>query len=513
MLNYRNPVVPGFYPDPSVIRVGEDYFMVNSTFEFFPGVPVLHSRDLVHWRTIGHCLTRKSQLNLDNCPCSRGIWAATIRHHNGIFYMITTIMNPAVNQVPLRKFLVTATDPAGEWSDPIWIDQPGIDPSLLFDEDGSVYLTSNGGAHGQKGINQNLIDVRTGKLLNEDRVIWGGTGGAYPEGPHLYKINGWYYLTIAEGGCQNGHVQTVARSRSPWGPFESYNSNPILTHRHRGGHVIQGLGHCDWVQDTRGNWWSFCLGYRMNRQFFYHLGRETFLAPMSWTSDGWPIIGNNGTIELDMQADLPTPHPWPTDPIRDDFDKPSLGWQWNTLRNAPEGAWSLSESPDALTLHGNAATLNDIAAPAFVGRRQCHWDVTVRTQLDFSPMHDGEESGLTIFYQNEYHYEIAIVRASGNTRLIVRRRIGDLSAVVSDQPAPSGPIILAIKADKLQYQMGYESGGRFVPLATGSTQHLSCEAAPVGFTGVYFAMYATGNGRPAATPARFDWFDYEPTTV
>ncbi len=511
MLAYRNPVVPGFYPDPSVIRVGDDYFMVSSTFEFFPGVPVLHSRDLVNWRQIGHCLTRKSQLNLDQCPCSRGIWAATIRHHDGVFYMITTIMNPAVNQgAPLRKFLVTATDPAGEWSDPIWIEQPGIDPSLLFDDDGKVYLTSNGGANGQKGINQNLLDVRTGKLLSDDRVIWGGTGGAYPEGPHLYKINGWYYLTIAEGGCQIGHFQTVARSRSPWGPFEAYSRNPILSHRGRGGHVIQGLGHMDWVQDQRGNWWMFSLGYRMTRQFFYHLGRETFLAPMKWTDDGWPIIGDDGKLEIEMQADLPAPHPWPTEPTRDDFNDKKLGFAWNALRNAADGTWSLTEKPGSLTLHGNASNLDDLAAPAFIGRRQCHWDVTARAHLDFAPTANGDEAGLTMFYQNEYHYEIAILRVQGQNRLIVRRRVADLTAIVADHLAPPGPVTLVVRADKLKYTMGFESAGQFHAIATGSTQHLSCEAAPVGFTGVYLAMYATGNGKPASAPARFDWFDYQP---
>jgi xylan 1,4-beta-xylosidase len=243
------------------------------------------------------------------------------------------------------------------------------------------------------------------------------------------------------------------------------------------------------------------------------LGRETFLAPMVWTNDGWPVIGNNGTIEIEMEADLPTPHPSPPEPIRDDFDKPTLGSQWNTLRNAPQNAWSLSESQGSLTLHGNAATLNDLAAPAFVGRRQTHWDVAVRTQLSFAPTNDGEESGLTIFYQNEYHYEIAILCRDGAARLIVRRRIGDLTAIVADTPAPTQPIVLVVKADKLQYQMGYECDREFVHLATGSTQHLSCEAAPVGFTGVYFAVYATGNGKPAQAASRFAWFDYEPSPV
>jgi alpha-N-arabinofuranosidase len=506
MTSFQNPVVPGFHPDPSVIRVGDDYYMVTSTFEFFPGVPVLHSRDLVHWRKIGHCLTRRTQLDLDGCPSSRGIWAATIRWHQGVFYMITTIMNRGT----LRKFLVTTTNPAGEWSDPVWIEQPGIDPSLLFDDDGHVYLTSNGGAQGRKGINQALLDVKTGKLLGEDRFIWAGTGGAYPEGPRLYRINGWYYLSIAEGGCQYGHMQTIARSKNPWGPFDPCPGNPILTHRDRGGHPIQGVGHMEFVTDTTGRWWAYFLGYRMTRQFFYHTGREAFLAPVSWDADCWPIVGNYGTIELEMEAELPESMPWPAAPVRDNFDGPRLGLDWNTLRNAPEGAWSLAQHPGWLTLLGNAATLSDVSAPAFVGRRQEHWDVSVATLMEFEPAIDGEEAGLAMYYQEESHYEIAVIRRAGQRRLIVRRTVGDFQAEVADQLAPPGPIELSVVADKFNYQIGHRVAGQFLFLATARTQFLSCEASFVGFTGVYFALYATGNAKPSQTPARFDWFDYRP---
>jgi xylan 1,4-beta-xylosidase len=503
-MKYRNPVVPGFYPDPSAIRVGQDYYLVTSTFEFFPGVPVMHSRDMVHWKKIGYCLTRKSQLDLTNCPASRGIWAATIRHHNGVFYMITTVMNGGV----CRKFFVTATDPAGEWSDPIWIDQPGIDPTLLFDDDGKVYLTSNGG---KPGINQALLDVKTGKLLSEDRIIWKGTGGAYPEGPRLYKINGWYYLSIAEGGCQYGHMQTIARSRSPWGPFESCPRNPILTHRDRGGsHPIQGLGHMEFVQTPEGAWWAYALGYRISRQYFYHLGRETFLMPVTWGEDGWPIIGNNGMIELEMDGPLPPSQPWPTPPVRDDFDDAKLGLEWNYLRNPDMNNYSLKQRKGWLTLTPSPVNIDDLDSPTLVCRRQEHWDCAVSTRLDFSPVADNEEAGLSAFYYNEHHYDIGLVKSGTGRQLIVRRRIGDLTAIVARADVPAGPVEPAMIADKLNYRMGYMRDGQFVEMATGRTQFLSCEAAPVGFTGVCFGLYATGNGKNSATAAHFDWFDYKP---
>ena len=228
----RNPVLTGFHPDPSLCRVGEDFYLAVSSFEFFPGVPLFQSRDLVNWRPIGHALTRPSQLDLTDCPPSSGIWAPTLRFHDGLFYLVTTNYNP--NAARPGKFVVTAPHPAGPWSDPVFFDQPGIDPSLFFDDDGRVYLTSNEAFSDLPvGIYQAEVDVKTGALLTENRLIWEGTGGVYPEGPHLYKKDGWYYLLISEGGTQMGHFISVSRSKSPWGPFESCPHNPILTHADR----------------------------------------------------------------------------------------------------------------------------------------------------------------------------------------------------------------------------------------------------------------------------------------
>jgi xylan 1,4-beta-xylosidase len=204
---YANPIIPGFYPDPSVCRVGDDYYLVTSSFEYFPGVPVFHSRDLLHWRQIGHCLTRDSQLPLLSVRSSGGIYAPTIRHHNGRFYMVTTNVNGGGN------FYVFTDDPAGEWSEPVFVEQGGIDPSLFFDDDGTVYFTSTG----DNGIYQSILNIQTGKRLSEIRHLWTGTGGRYPEAPHLYRINGRYYLMMAEGGTEYGHMETIARGDSPWG--------------------------------------------------------------------------------------------------------------------------------------------------------------------------------------------------------------------------------------------------------------------------------------------------------
>jgi len=498
-MKYTNPIIPGFYPDPSICRVNDDYYLVTSSFEYFPGVPLFHSRDLVHWQQIGHCLNRPAQLPLAKTPSSAGIFAPTIRYHDGIFYMITT--NVSVG----KHFIVTTTDPYADWSEPIWIDQTGIDPSLAF-LDGKVYFSWT--MHG--AIYQAELDVTTGQCLTEPRLIWTGTGGRYPEAPHLYHINGWYYLMIAEGGTEYGHMETIARSTSPFGPFEPYPHNPILTHRNLGAQVIQATGHADFVQTPDGHWWSVFLGFRQSRQYsqFHHLGRETFLAPVTWNADGWPVINGTGTVDLEMEAEGLTEHRWPSPQSRDDFDSTSLGLAWNFLRNPYPETWSLTERHGWLRLKGSAVTLNDPDSPAFVGRRQQHFDCFAATRLAFSPTQAGDEAGLTVLMNEKHHYEIAVVFDQGNRNIIVRKRIGDLSAIIARNSIADGDITLKIQADAEHYHFAYALGDAdFKPLASGLTRYLTSEVAG-GFTGVYMGMYATGNGHACTVPADFDWFEY-----
>jgi len=509
-MHYQNPIIPGFYPDPSICRVGEDYYLVNSSFEYFPGVPVFHSRDLVHWRQIGHCLTRPSQLPLGKAWSSEGIYAPTIRYHQGVFYMTTTNVSEG------GHFYVHTQDPAGEWSEPLWVDQEGIDPSLFFSQDGMVYFTSQG----RQGITQSVIDVATGQRLTEPRVIWTGSGAKSPEGPHLYQIHGRYYLLVAEGGTEYGHMETIARSDSPWGPFENCPRNPILTHRSTGS-PIQATGHGDLVQAPDGSWWMVFLGVRPHGYPpCYHLGRETFLAPVVWAEacpepgrgNGWPVVGQGGQVSLEMEADgLPTCSSSSSSGAaeRDDFDSPSLRLCWNFVRNPHPEDWSLAGRPGWLRLTGSAFTLSDKASPAFVGQRQCHFECRAATYLEFDPQVDGEEAGLVARMNERHHYEIAVTRRDGVRCVIVRRRIGTLQAVVAQGPLEPGPVQLEIAATHDQYTFSYAQNGQsFQPLASGETRYLSTEVAG-GFTGVYLAMYATGNGRPCTVPAYFDWFDYK----
>ncbi|MFZ5891195.1 MAG: glycoside hydrolase family 43 protein [Myxococcota bacterium] len=496
---YRNPVIPGFHPDPSICRVGHDFYLVASSFEYFPGVPIFHSRDLVNWKQLGYCLNRPSQLPLAGVNASGGVWAPTLRHHQGVFYLTTTNVSAGGN------FIVTATAPEGPWSDPIPVAQPGIDPSLFFDDDGSVlYTTSHNGAF------QSRIDIASGKLLSEPKVVWAGTGGQYPEGPHLYRRNGWYYLLLSEGGTEYGHMITMARSKSPWGPFEPCERNPVLTHRSYKS-PIQAIGHADLVDTPDDSWFAVLLGVRPNGYPpCYHLGRETLLSPVTWSSDGFPIFGSDGRVALEMEAPLSL-EPASETPARDDFDSQKLAHCWNYLRNPNPELYSLDERRGYLRLRGSEHGLDDIASPAWLGRRQCHFAVRATTCLEFQPDGEREEAGLVVRMNERHHYEIFVSLRAGQRSVVLRRRIGSLQAEVACRPLPPSQterVVLAVDAERDKYRFSYgASEAELEPLAEGETRYLSTEVAG-GFTGVYFAMYASGNGARCKRPADFDWFDY-----
>lgn len=500
---YRNPILRGTYPDPSICRVGEDYYLVTSSFCYFPGVPIFHSRDLVHWRQIGHCLTRPSQLQLKGIGFSLGIFAPTLRYHDGRFYMVTTLVAGG------GHFYVWTDDPAGEWSDPSWLEQDGIDPSLFFDDDGKVYLTSTGEP---SGIYQAEFDLKTGKPLSEKRLIWKGMGGRYPEGPHLYKVGSTYYLMISEGGTEYAHRVTMARANSVWGDFEPCPFNPIFTHQNLPSHPLQATGHADLVQDHTGNWWMVCLAIRPNLQYFpaHHLGRETILVPVAWNADGWLVVNGGQPAELENPIDPLPVHRWPDTLTRDDFATPSLNLYWNFIRTPEVPFWSTTERPGWLRLIGQPATLNEIANPAFVGRRQQYFASTIQALIDFDPQREGEEAGLTLFQNEDHHYEIGIRREMDERVIFVRQRIGSLEAIVARAVLPAGTVILTIETTLSEYTFGYQlADGIFNVLTTGRTRYLTSEIAG-GFTGVFVGMYATGHGAVSTTPADFDWFEIQP---
>lgn len=502
MTHFKNPIIPGFYPDPSICRVGEDYYLVTSSFEFSPGVPLFHSKDLINWDQIGYVLTRKSQLNLEGCQTSGGIWAPTIRYNNGRFFMITTNFDNGGN------FYVWTDDIRGEWSDPIWVEQEGIDPSLFFDDDGTVYLTSKYEHKECQGIGQCTINIETGEMLSETRLIWLGSGGKYPEGPHLYKRNGMYYLMIAEGGTEYGHMETIARSVSPWGPFESCPRNPILTHRDTTLDKFQAIGHADLIDTPQGDSWIVFHGIRPTQYMFHHLGRETMIAPVTWDSHGWPLVSDGRNISPNMMVDrLVELHPFSEPEKCDFFDAKTLGMCWNYIRNPDLNNYKIAKrSSGGLGLRGGRYKLDDYGSPTFIGRRQQHFNVRVQTLMDFLPADENEKAGLTVFHTNEHHYDLMIAQKNGNRIATLRKRVGDMLTMSSSILLPSqGKVLLRIDSTKLTYSFFVGTCEKDLKLVgQGRTQLISTECMVSTFTGCYLGLFSEGG------TAWFDYFIYDP---
>jgi xylan 1,4-beta-xylosidase len=520
MATYQNPILPGFYPDPSVCRVGEDYYLVTSSFEYFPGVPVFHSRDLIHWRQLGHALDRPSQLNLDGILPSKAIWAPTIRYHQGTFYMITTFVD---NQGEQHNFYVTAQDPAGPWSDPVWLEgAPGIDPSLLFDDDGKVYYTGNrvppeGQIHAKNmDIWISELDVATGKLIGEKKSLWQGAlkVAHAQESPHLYKIGDYYYLMIAEGGTGFTHAVTIARSEHVYGPYEGYKGNPILTHRHLGREAaIVNVGHADIFDTQDGDWWMVCLASRPYGGYYRNLGRETFLVPVKW-EEGWPVVNpGKGIVEAVMPAPKLPAHPFPAVSGFDPFDGERLADTWNFLRTPRGDFWSLNERPGYLRLRLKPETLADYANPAFVCRRQQHMSFSARTVMEFAPQAEGEAAGMALLQNAHYQFRMVYGMFSGERSLRLMERRGGEDKLLASVSFDANRLFLKVEAREQAYSFYYSlDGAEWLTLFTDADGTILSTDVAGGFVGAYMGLYATSHGQSNSNAADFDWFEYLPVT-
>ncbi len=501
-MTYQNPILTGMYPDPSICRVHEDYYLVTSSFEYLPGIPVFHSKDLIHWRQIGHALQHEGQMEFPNAKSSKGIWAPTIRFHDGMFYIASTVADG--NQS--RNFYVTACDPEGPWSAPVYVEQSGVDPSLFFDDDGSVYFTSNRFGDGLPNavVQQSLIDVSTGKLRSEPRIISEGSGGAFTEAPHLFKRNGRYYLVCAEGGTGLSHMSTLFRADTPWGPFEGCPFNPVLTSRDAPQPALCAMGHADFVTDQQGNDWAVFLCHRNTISKYHTLGRETALLPVCWREDGWPeVLYQQAPLRVECQT-LLSDHPWPREPARDIFTESGLGHKWNFLRMFIK---DYAMEAEGLSLLGNAFSLSDCASPAFIAQRQRHFDCEIKTKMMFEPRSENEEAGVAVRMSEQAFYCLTVTRRDGRKCLALTKRLGDMQTETVCPVEYGGPLELYVQADRERYTFGHMVNGERCALGSGLAWMLSSEVH-LGFTGVYLGMYASGNGTPCISPARYSWFEY-----
>lgn len=502
---FVNPVISGFYPDPSVVRVGEDYYLATSSFEYFPGVPIFHSRDLVNWKQIGSVLTRKEQLNLEKTPSSSGIFAPTIRYHNGTFYMITTDVRGIGN------FFVTAKDPAGPWSDPIKVPYGGIDPSLFFDDDGKVYVTVQQGWGKESHIIQYEINPETGEALNEPRRIWDGDGGVWTEAPHLYKINGMYYIMSACGGTSYDHREIIGRSKDPYGPFEPC-PYPILTHKDMPEHPLQCLGHADLVDDVNGNWWAVFLGTRpVNGKGGYTvLGRETFLAPVTWNEDGWPMIDNNEGIVMELMTTdrLPVPSDSPTHHDEANYSIPFPA-EWSFLRTYDDERYKIEGNGESFTLIGNEHNFDDDGDATFACLRQTSRNMRFSAALRFEAGSNDEEAGIAARLNHRGFVTLTLARKDGDS--IIRAAVRNGEEKTEKELSWNGDsAYLEIRSDEHAYYVRCSEDGQSwqdIPLEI-KAEWLTQERNG-GFTGVVVGLYASGNGQEKTNPAFFNDVQYE----
>lgn len=506
-MKYTNPILRGCYPDPSICRAGEYFYIVNSTFEFIPGIPVFRSKNLVQWEQVGHCLTRNSQLHIVagheyGRQSASGIYAPTIRFKDGRFYMITTNM---LSKEDSGNFFMWTDDIEGEWSDPIFLDTPGIDPSFFFDDDGRTYYV--GTSDNQIYVSE--IDLETGKLLSDRHVLWGGTGGAYPEGPHIYKKDGIYYLMISEGGTERAHMITMAKSDSLFGKYTPCPHNPLLTNRSLL-RPLEAIGHADLVQDLKGNWWAVCLG---TRTFSYppkhNLGRETMLIPVNWDGE-WPVFGNDGTCEKEYDVELPAPVEGPIDfdeKYECNFSAAGPDMNWNYLYNPVHENYIFEDG--AVKLLGDEHCLYDWSSYTWLGRRQRAHNTTAGVTLTFAPVNEGEEAGFTLFMNHKHHYAAGLICEEGQRKIIFYRRIGSLMNREAEIVVDTDTVTFEIDSDKDFYTFYYRiDGGERTYLGRGETVYITTEVGG-SFTGNYYAMYAVGNGKKSETFATFTKFKYE----
>lgn len=501
---FRNPVLPGFNPDPSVCRVGDDYYLVTSSFVCYPGLPVYHSKDLVNWELISYALNRPDWIDFSGINDNDGIWAPTLRYHDGKFYLITTAYHCGGN------FYITATDPHGPWSDPVWLKEaPGIDPSLFWDDDGRCYYTGNrwdlkNNWPAQCSVWTQELDLKEGRLTGPMTIL--STGHAYnaqyAEGPHLYKINGQYLLLMSEGGSGRNHALTVHHSKSVMGPYVAGLVNPVLTTRHMGSeYCYQNFGHADLVQTQNGEWWAVFLGNR-NIDGFFPLARETFLCKVKF--DGQTPIFNPGkgsdVSEL-QRPDLPWTPVAPTHP-RDEFDADSLDMKWHFVRIPSTRFYQLKKGRLALSLRPQV--IDSLTNAAMIVRRVEQPDYVAMTRLEFKAKKENESAGLVLYRTANGYY--SLLRTKAGIRL-VKKHLGK-KEIVAEMPYDQKAVCLKITVRGMEAVFSFgETPDTLTTIGGGQSLVPVADNKFNKFNGTCVGMYATSNGDVSGNQALYDWFE------
>jgi len=525
-LTYHNPVIPGFNPDPSVCRVGDDYYLVTSTFEYFPGVPIYHSKDLVNWKMIGHVLHRPEQLDLDKVASTAGIYAPTLRYHNGIFYMITTLVTDREGNKPKGNFIVTATKPEGPWSMPHWIEgAPGIDPSLFFDDDGKAYYCGNYTPKEEELMHKSHrniwiqeIDLNTFKLKGNRGILDSKPyfvertiGSPYAfESPHLYKKEGVYYLMLAHGGTGMSHAVSIWKSNSPLGPWEENPKNPILTHR---GDLISGInatGHADVFQTKEGDWWSVFLAVRSKDENKNVMGRETFLAPVDW-SGTWPIYnpeGKIGSTAMIHKAPKMFKGEQRNFDFVDNFDDKKLNLDWTMIRTPRDVWWAVKSGKLELKLRPDQ--IENFQQPSFLGIRVPEMKIDAITTLNFTSKKENECAGIA--FERGHDEEWTLVKELRNGKMVVSAYYDGKTLLGQQELKTNKAIELKIHLD--HYEMSFyvkEPKSSWTLIAKTDASKLGFP--PAGrFTGSLVGPYASSRGQASESKVSYEKFELKAYT-
>lgn len=524
-----NPILRGFNPDPSIVRVNDDYYIATSTFEWFPGVQIHHSKDLVHWQLITRVLTRRTQLDMIGVPDSCGVWAPCLSYDNGIFYLVFSNVKSfdgVWKDTP--NYLVTTNDILGEWSDPIFLNASGFDGSLFHDDDGRKWYTSMLVDHRKGkffgGILLQEYDPILNKLIDKPKPIFHGTKLGLTEGPHLYKKDNYYYLVLAEGGTEYGHTLTMCRSKNIDGLYEVHPNNPFLTSRNNPNLVLQKAGHGDFVQTKNGEWYIvFLVGRPLSKLGRCITGRETAIQKVTWNTDEWPVLssgGNEPLVEIESPG-LPE-FLFDVEPERDDFNSKKLNIHFQSLRLPATDEWmSLLERPGFLRIKGRES-LSSFHYQSMLARRVQHHHVEVSTCLEFAPEYFQQMAGLVCYYNtSHYHYLHVTSNDDGSKKrinIITCDRYVTIEPL-TDMVDVSNIKRIFLKADfdgaALQFFYGTKAHEwiKIGPILDGSILsddyvRDSANRYRPAFTGAFVGM-ACQDLTGGLSHADFDWFEYK----
>lgn len=512
MRTYNNPVIRGFNPDPSVLRVGDDYYCVTSTFQYFPAIPIYHSKDLVNWKRIGHAITESEYLDLSNSADSHGIWAPDISYHGGKYWIFAPFRlnnedtENGENQTGrLRIQLVMWADrPEGPYSAPQVVEVDDIDPSHFVDEDGTRYMIT------APGVTVTQLDATGTKIVKPPVTVWEGTNRA-PEGPHILKKDGYYYAILAEGGTGFGHRISIARAKDLYGPYEVCPHNPVLMQTDREA-LIQKSGHGKLVQTQNGDWWVMYLCARRNIDDHCTLGRETAMDPVVWTDDGWFSVGSGVPSHEQTAPNLPE-HKWELPPVRDDFDQNALSLEWMFVRNPKAGNYSLTERPGHLRLKGSLYDLSEVRAYNTVVRRETELSYQAIAKLAYAPDFDGQEAGLVCYSGIHTFIKLCKAQVGGKIVYHVIQSVNGVLTVLGEAEASQGLgdvfFKIDVKAQSRQFLYSHDGDNWTQVAVAADCRFLSTEHNTIGkhHTGTMVGMYHH-NPTYRYVNADFDWFEY-----